>query len=97
MGGGSADAAAALRALDRLQGSALDPDALHEVAARVGSDVPALLAGGAVFAAGRGERVHPVHVQTTSWVVKPLGFAVRTPDAFAWWDAEVPPAPTPAR
>ena len=88
MGGGSADAAAALRALDRLWGTALDPDALHEVAARVGSDVPALLAGGAVFAAGRGERVHPVHVQTTSWVVKPLGFAVRTPDAFAWWDAE---------
>ncbi len=88
MGGGSADAAATLRALDRLWGTALEPDALREVAARVGSDVPALLAGGAVFAAGRGERVHPVHVQATSWVVKPLGFAVRTPDAFAWWDAE---------
>ncbi len=88
MGGGSADAAAALRALDRLWGTALEPSALLEVAARVGSDVPALLAGGAVFAAGRGERVHPVHVQATSWVVKPLGFAVRTPDAYAWWDAE---------
>jgi 4-diphosphocytidyl-2-C-methyl-D-erythritol kinase len=88
MGGGSADAAAALRALDRLWGTALEPTALDEVAARVGSDVPALLASGAVFAAGRGERVHRVHVQTTSWVAKPLGFAVRTPDAFAWWDAE---------
>ena len=88
MGGGSADAAAALRALDRLWGTALEPSALDEVAARVGSDVPALLGGGAVFAAGRGERVHRVHVQTTSWVAKPLGFAVRTPDAFAWWDAE---------
>jgi 4-diphosphocytidyl-2-C-methyl-D-erythritol kinase len=88
MGGGSADAAAALRALDRLWGTGLDPEILAGVAARVGSDVPALVAGGAVFVAGRGERVHPVHVQTTSWVVKPFGFAVRTPDAFAWWDEE---------
>ncbi len=86
MGGGSADAAATLRALDRLWGTRLTPERLVDVGARIGSDVPALMHDGAVFVAGRGERVHPVLVQSTTWVVAPLAFAVRTPDAFAWWD-----------
>jgi 4-diphosphocytidyl-2-C-methyl-D-erythritol kinase len=86
MGGGSADAAAVLRALNELWGRGLDPVALREVAATTGSDVPALLPGGAVYVSGRGERVEPVHVVTTWWVVRPFPFAVRTPDAYDWWD-----------
>jgi 4-diphosphocytidyl-2-C-methyl-D-erythritol kinase len=39
-----------------------------------------------VYADGRGDRVTPVHAQTTHWVVVPASFAVRTPDAYAWWD-----------
>ena len=84
MGGGSADAAALLRALGSLWG--LPQGALAEVAAEVGSDVPALLAPEAVFVRGRGDRVAPVHAQPTIWVVAPLPFRVRTPDAYAWWD-----------
>jgi 4-diphosphocytidyl-2-C-methyl-D-erythritol kinase len=86
MGGGSADAAAVLRALDRLWGTGRTPQDLADIATAIGSDVPALLHEGAVFVAGRGERVHPVLAQSTTWVIAPQAFAVRTPDAFAWWD-----------
>ena len=88
LGGGSADAAAAILALDELHGTALGPDALSEVAAVVGSDVPALMLGGPVFAEGRGDRVAPVHAIPTHWVVRSFPFAVRAADAYAWWDAE---------
>ena len=86
LGGGSADAAATILALDQLHGTDLPPETLLGIAATVGSDVPALLLGGPVHASGRGDRVTSVHAQTTHWVVVPASFAVRTPDAYAWWD-----------
>jgi len=86
LGGGSADAAATILALDDLHGTDLSTETLLGIAAAVGSDVPALVLGGAVYADGRGDRVTPVHAQTTHWVVVPASFAVRTPDAYAWWD-----------
>src|SRR2546429_652404 len=57
LGGGSADAASALRVLNDLWSLGLARGRLQEIAATVGSDVPALVAGGAVLARGRGERV----------------------------------------
>src|SRR6185503_6827986 len=57
LGGGSADAAAALRVLNRLWALGMPDDELHAVGATVGSDVPALLMGGPCVARGRGERV----------------------------------------
>jgi 4-diphosphocytidyl-2-C-methyl-D-erythritol kinase len=93
MGGGSADAAALLRALGRLHDVATQD--LLEVAAEVGSDVPGLLIGGAVHVSGRGERLAPVHAQTTTWVVRPFPFGVSTPDAYAWWDAAPATGPDP--
>ena len=57
LGGGSADAAAVLVALNGLWGFGLDRATLLEVAAQVGSDVPALVCGGAVVMQGRGENV----------------------------------------
>lgn len=84
MGGGSADAAALLRALGRLHG--IGSSGLVEIAAAVGSDVPGLLSGDATYAAGRGERTSPLHAQTTTWVVRPFPFAVSTADAYGWWD-----------
>ena len=86
LGGGSADAAATILALDELHGTDLDTEAQLGIAAAVGSDVPALLLGGPVYAAGRGELVTPVHAVTSHWAVAPAPFAVRTPDAYAWWD-----------
>lgn len=57
LGGGSSDAAAALRLLNDACGRPLDATRLAAVAARVGSDCPLFLAGAPVILRGRGERV----------------------------------------
>jgi 4-diphosphocytidyl-2-C-methyl-D-erythritol kinase len=57
LGGGSSDAAAALRAANRLSGEPLDAAALVAVAAAIGSDVPFFLGPPSAMALGRGERV----------------------------------------
>jgi len=93
MGGGSADAAAVLRALGRLHG--VDRADLLAIGAEVGADVPALVHGGVVFAQGRGDRVTGVHAVTTQWVVAPLAFGVRTPGAYGWWDEDPRTGPDP--
>ena len=59
LGGGSADAAAVLNGLNDLWNLHLPKGELCEIAAGVGSDVPALTFGGAVLMEGRGERVTP--------------------------------------
>jgi 4-diphosphocytidyl-2-C-methyl-D-erythritol kinase len=60
LGGGSSDAAAVLRGLNRLWGLGLDLEALTEVARAVGSDVPFFLHGGTAYVTGRGEQVDPL-------------------------------------
>jgi 4-diphosphocytidyl-2-C-methyl-D-erythritol kinase len=88
LGGGSADAAATLLALNELWGCDLDPATLADLGSRVGSDVPALLAGTPVLAEGRGERVETVDVERLWWVLVPFGFGTRSPDAYRWWDED---------
>jgi 4-diphosphocytidyl-2-C-methyl-D-erythritol kinase len=63
LGGGSADAAAALVGLRALYGLRLDRKELLDVAAAVGSDVPFSLAGGTAIGLGRGERLMPVALE----------------------------------
>jgi 4-diphosphocytidyl-2-C-methyl-D-erythritol kinase len=70
LGGASADAAAALLGLERLQG--LDPLAplkTEEIAGDLGADVPFCLTGGAALVAGIGERVTPLESSPTLWWV----------------------------
>jgi 4-diphosphocytidyl-2-C-methyl-D-erythritol kinase len=82
--------------LNELWGCDLDPATLTEIGARVGSDVPALLAGEPVLMHGRGELLAPASVAPTSWVVVPLAFGVRSPDAYRWWDeGGAPSGPDP--
>lgn len=88
LGGGSADAAAALHALNELWGCGLDLGTLAEVAERVGSDVPAMLLDGPVLMSGRGELLAPARMAPRWWVVAHLGFGVRSPDAYRWWDED---------
>lgn len=84
MAGGSSDAAAVLRALNRLGGEPCSPTALAEIGERVGSDVPYCVLGCTALVEGRGERITPLTPLPGCWIVicKP-DFPVSTPELFA--------------
>jgi 4-diphosphocytidyl-2-C-methyl-D-erythritol kinase len=86
IGGGSADAAAALRLLARFWGADV---ALEPIARSLGADVPACLAGRTVRGEGRGEELSPVESAALSGMplllVNP-GVAMPTGPVFAAWD-----------
>lgn len=60
IGGGSADAAAALRGLMRLWRTSLPPETVDEIAVRLGADVPMCLESKPLIARGIGERIEAV-------------------------------------
>lgn len=84
LGGGSADAAAVLKALNRHEGSPFSREALAELGARVGSDVPFCVWGGTALVEGRGEILTdlPPMPQCFYCIVMP-DFSVSTPELFA--------------
>jgi 4-diphosphocytidyl-2-C-methyl-D-erythritol kinase len=88
LGGGSADAAAALLALARLWGGA-PLTLLREVASGIGSDVPFFLSGGTALGLGRGEEIYPLVDLPGHWVVlvQPA-FGVSTREAYSWYDED---------
>lgn len=83
LGGGSADAAAVLRALNEHYGSPLSIMALAELGAQVGSDVPFCVVGGTAMVEGRGERLRmlPAMPDCVFVVCKP-DFSISTPELF---------------
>ncbi len=84
MGGGSADAAAVLHALNRLTGLDLPVERLAQIGAQVGSDVPYCVLGGTALAEGRGERLTPLPpLPACHLVVCKPPFPVSTPELFA--------------
>ncbi|NKS30699.1 4-(cytidine 5'-diphospho)-2-C-methyl-D-erythritol kinase [Rhodococcus hoagii] len=83
MAGGSADAAAALVALNELWRLGLDRDALSVFAARLGSDVPFSLHGGTAVGTGRGEKLLPVLSRDSfHWVLALAKGGLSTPTVF---------------
>lgn len=88
MGGGSADAAAVLRALNRHYGNPLSIFALAELGAQVGSDVPFCVLCGTAMVEGRGERLRklPDMPDCIFVVVKPE-FSVSTPELYRKLDS----------
>jgi 4-diphosphocytidyl-2-C-methyl-D-erythritol kinase len=88
LGGGSADAAATLHALNELWGCDVDPLTLAGMGEHIGSDVPAMLVGEPVLMTGRGERLAPAACAVLHWALVDLGFGVRSPDAYRWWDED---------
>jgi 4-diphosphocytidyl-2-C-methyl-D-erythritol kinase len=87
MGGASANAAAALLALQRVVKKTLPAQEQLAIAAEVGSDLPLFLVGGTVLGVGRGEQVYPLEdLPETACVVVTPAVGVSTPKAFAEWD-----------
>ena len=94
LGGGSSDAASALRGLCELWGVSPRLPWLRAVASRVGSDVPFFLQGGAAVGEGRGERIRRVGELEPFWVVLAVPrFGVSTAEAYRWFDADVQTQP----
>ncbi len=82
MGGGSSDAAAVLRALNRRYG-ALSPDELEVLSAEVGSDVPFCVRGGTALATGRGEKLKSLpDIPDCEFVICKPEFSISTPELF---------------
>ncbi|SMO61790.1 4-diphosphocytidyl-2-C-methyl-D-erythritol kinase [Geodermatophilus aquaeductus] len=87
LAGGSADAAAALVALDALWGTHATRGDLTALAARLGSDVPFSLAGGVALGSGRGERLTPVLARRPwHWVLGLADGGLSTPAVYAELD-----------
>lgn len=86
LGGGSGDAAAAMRGLNTLVGAGLSEVRMAELLGEIGSDVPFFVYDSVCDCSGRGELVEPVvwgH-EVTMLLLKP-SFGVSTPDAYRAW------------
>lgn len=97
LGGGSADAAAVLRAANRMAGDALDPDALREIAAGLGSDVPSQVEPRHALVQGTGEIVEPLELPRLGAVLVTQDHGLSTAavyeqlDRSGGWRAELDP------
>jgi 4-diphosphocytidyl-2-C-methyl-D-erythritol kinase len=69
LAGGSSDAAATLRGLNKLWNLGLSLDELAEIGAEIGSDVSFCVYGGTAIATGRGEKIQPIKAPPHCWVV----------------------------
>lgn len=101
MGGGSADAAAALVAADALWGGGIDRITMEGLAAGLGSDVAFLLPGGTALGTGRGEVISSVLSRGDyHWVLAVARSGLSTPQVYAELDrmradVDLPPAGSP--
>jgi 4-diphosphocytidyl-2-C-methyl-D-erythritol kinase len=69
LAGGSSDAAATLRGLNRLWGLNIADEELRNLGAELGSDVPYCVTGGTAIARGRGEKLEMIETPPQCWVV----------------------------
>lgn len=85
LGGGSSDAAAALRVL--ADWWRVPESRLPAIAASLGADVPYFLCGGTALGLERGDVIVPLPDAPRSWVLLVVPpFGVATADAYRWWD-----------
>lgn len=87
LGGGSADCAAVLRALNTLFANPLSKDALLALGARLGADVPFCILGGTRLCEGKGEKMKDYPMDKMHFVIAlPEEERVQTPKAYAMLD-----------
>jgi len=84
LGGGSSNAAATLKGINRLFELELPDKKLHDLASRIGSDVPFFLYSGQALVKGRGEKIKPINIMYRDyWLVLVCpGFEVSTRWAY---------------
>jgi 4-diphosphocytidyl-2-C-methyl-D-erythritol kinase len=87
LGGGSSDAAAALRLANDALGGALSSDQLHGIAAQLGADVPFFLTAGPQLGEGDGTDLTPLDLPQDHWVVLVVPSAERKHSTAAVYDA----------
>ena len=87
LGGGSADAAAVLRAANRLAGELLGAGGLRALGARVGADVPSQVEPRHALVTGAGEEVEPVELPPMALVLVPDEHGLSTAEVYAQADA----------
>jgi 4-diphosphocytidyl-2-C-methyl-D-erythritol kinase len=93
LGGGSSDAAAAIRSLLRLWRLDLPGERLQAIAASLGADVPFFLEGGTALGLDRGDVLFPLIDQPVTWVTIALPpFGVSTKEAYQWFDRASSPS-----
>lgn len=96
LGGGSSDAATTLHMLNDYVDEPMHLDALMEIAAKLGSDVPLFLCEPWCIAHGRGERITLVETNWSPWAVLALpSIHSSTPAVYASFDAGPPPPVRP--
>lgn len=83
LGGGSADAAAVLRAANRIAGSPLAPAALRALGARIGADVPSQIEPRHALVTGAGEHVEPLELEPLAVVLVPAATGLSTAAVYA--------------
>jgi 4-diphosphocytidyl-2-C-methyl-D-erythritol kinase len=89
LGGGSADAAAALLGYLELIQKKIKPTRLLEIAAALGADVPFFLFGGRAIGVSKGDEIYPLPdgPRRAVLIVSPNAIQVPTPDAYRWLQA----------
>ncbi len=87
MAGGSTDAAAVLKALNKLLGGAVPNDELYTIAASLGSDIPFCMSGKTMLCEGRGEILTPLENRAKLlFLIVPSSESVSTPWAYGELD-----------
>jgi 4-diphosphocytidyl-2-C-methyl-D-erythritol kinase len=86
LGGGSADAAAVLRAANRIAGDPLDAATLRQLGAELGSDVPSQVDPRHALVSGVGEVVEPVDLPELGALLVPQNPGLSTADVYAEFD-----------
>ena len=96
LGGGSADAAFALRMISELAGLSLSDEELAAFAAQLGSDCAFFIYNRPMLGSGRGEILEPFDLDLSGWrleVTVPEGIAVSTADAYRGITPRMPAVP----
>src|SRR3954447_15665611 len=82
LGGGSADAAAVLRAANAIAGAPLSADELRALGARIGADVPSQIEPRHALVTGAGEGVEPLDLRPLALVLVPQQHGLSTADVY---------------